>query len=403
MTTVAIVAEYNPFHNGHKYQIDCIRRHFGADTRIIAIMSGNFTQRGELAIMDKGERAKNAVDCGINLVLELPFPFSMSSAEFFAKAAVSIIDRLGIVDYLAFGSEDGNTERLLSYARNTTNEKYLSTLTSLINKEGSIGYPALCEKAYNDTYGNTEGSVSLTPNNILALEYIKALIKLNSKIEPITFKRTGAGYNQQIDTASGYQSATGIRTSFLGEDFSALEYVPETTKQSIISAKAAGAFPVTSYALSSAIIASIRLNSPSEMTDIHDVGGGLYNRLYASAIEANDLDTLISLTETKKYTTARIRRAIWYSFLGVTSSDVKEIPEYTQILAMDSDGRTMLKEIGKCSPLPVLTKPSKTGNLSVAGLRQKSLSDRADSIFELCKPKPSSGNIALRFTPYVKK
>ena len=139
------------------------------------------------------------------------------------------------------------------------------------------------------------------------------------------------------------------------------------------------------------------------MTNIHDVGGGLYNRLFSSAQEANNLDTLISLTETKKYTTSRIRRAIWYSFLGVTSSDVKEAPEYTQVLGMDEVGRTILKEIGKQSSLPIVTKPSNVVALSSIGRRQLSNSQRADSVFELCKPSPGKGDASLRFSPYVKK
>ena len=403
MTTVAIVTEYNPFHSGHKYQIDCIREYFGNDTRIIAVMSGNFTQRGEVAILDKGERAKNAVDNGVNLVLELPFPYSISSAELFAGAAISIIDRLGTVDYLAFGSEDGNTEKLIEYARNCSSTIYLEKLNELIKSEGSEGYPSLCERAYTLTFGEGAPRVSMTPNNILAIEYIKALLHRGSKIKPVAFVRKGAAYNAEIDEINQHQSATGIRCALFAKDYSALDYVPKSTKESILHSKENGSFPASNSALSTAIISSIRLNAPSTVTDIHDVGGGLYNRLFAAAQEATDLGTLISLTETKKYTTARIRRAVWYSFLGVTSSDVKESPEYTQVLGMDEVGRSILKEIGKQSTLPIVTKPSRTPELNSVGKRQFSNSQRADSVFELCKPSPGKGDASLRFSPYVKK
>lgn len=403
MKTVAIVTEYNPFHSGHKYQIDCIREHFGPDTRIIAVMSGNFTQRGEVAILDKAERAKNAIDAGVNLVIELPFPFSISSAELFASAAIRIIDRLGIVDYLAFGSEDGNTERLVEYARNCSSSEYLEKLQELIKNESGEGYPPLCERAYKLAFGEGVTLVTMTPNNILGIEYIKALLEIESKVKPVAFLRRGADYNEEIDKESIHQSASGIRGALLSGDNSALEYVPDTTKQSVLECRKNGTFPVDNSALSTAIIASIRLNPPSTMTHIHDVGGGLYNRLYASAQEATDLGTLITLTETKKYTTARIRRAIWYSFLGVTSSDVKEAPEYTQVLGMDEVGMSMLKEIGKQSSLPIVTKPSRDSLLLEVGKRQLGNSQRADSVFELCKPSPGKGDASLRFSPYVKK
>ena len=403
MTTVAIVTEYNPFHSGHKYQIDCIRERFGPDTRIVTVMSGNFTQRGEVAILDKGERAKNAIDSGVNLVLELPFPFSISSAELFARGAIAIIDRLGIVDYLAFGSEDGDTDRLVEYAKNCSSSEYNDKLQELIKNEGGEGYPALCEKAYKLAFGEAAHIVSMTPNNILGIEYIKALIERKSNIKPIAFLRLGADYNDEIVNENAHQSASGIRLALTSGDDSALNFVPFSTKQSISTCKISGTFPADSQRLSTAIISSIRLNTPSTMGHIHDVGGGLYNRLYASAKEATDLGTLISLTETKKYTRARIRRAIWYSFLGVTSSDVKESPEYTQVLGMDEVGKMMLKEIGKQSSLPIVTKPSRSSILSEIAKRQLANSQRADSVFELCKPSPGKGDAPLRFSPYVKK
>ena len=123
MKTVAIISEYNPFHNGHLYQIEKVREHFGDDTAIIAIMSSNFTQRGDVAIMDKWARAESAVRCGVNLVLELPFPYSMSSAEFFAKAGVHIADSIGVVDVIAFGSESGDITHLVETARNLSSRE----------------------------------------------------------------------------------------------------------------------------------------------------------------------------------------------------------------------------------------------------------------------------------------
>ena len=145
MKVAAIIAEYNPFHNGHKYQVDKIRDIFGEDTAVIAIMSGNFTQRGEPAIADKALRAKAACECGVNLVLELPFPFSMSSAEFFASAGVRIANELQIVDYLVFGSESGNLGNLADIAEIISSEEFILTTEKLSDspKFKNMGYPAI--------------------------------------------------------------------------------------------------------------------------------------------------------------------------------------------------------------------------------------------------------------------
>lgn len=403
MPFVAIICEYNPFHNGHEYQIKKIREEFGKDTTIIAIMSGNYTQRGETAILDKLTRAECAVECGANLVLELPFPYSVSSAELFAGAAVHIADSLGVIDYLSFGSECGSIEELTSYAENCLSKEYSELLSKNIASDelSSLGYAKICEATYKELYG--ENTVAQRPNNILALEYIKALIKSGSNIKPHTIKRVGADFDEESITEGSIQSASAIRQSVLSGDISALEHIPNAAKPIILNSIAGGQFPCDMERLAVAVISNLRLNPADASCNIHDVSGGLYNRLRSASFKANTIKELVSLTETKKYTNARIYRAIWYSYLGVTSSDVKKAPEYTQLLAMDKQGRACLKEIGKRSSIPVLTKPSRLSVLSDKGRRQKALSDRADSVFQLTKPEPPSGNFSLTFTPFVKK
>ena len=404
MTTVAIVCEYNPFHNGHLYQIEAIRREFGEDTRIIAVMSGSFTQRGESAILDKTYRAKCAVLCGVNLVLELPFPFSMSSAEFFSRAAIHIINKIGIVDYVSFGSESGELTELTEYARVTLSDEYNRTLNKLTEscEYANLGYPELCELAYTDTVGSRP-ALKLTPNNILALEYIKELIRTDSTVKPHTIKRQGASFDEEKIVGSALQSATAIRASVLSGDYSALDYVPKITESVYFDATQNGDFPCSPSRLSTAVISYLRINSSSANVDIHDAKGGLYNRLRNASLEANDFETLISLTETKKYTRARIRRVVWYSFFGVTSSEVVTPPAYTQVLAMDGLGRSCLKEIRKLAGFPIITKPSSTKGLCDIARVQKALSDKADSVFQLTKPTPKSAAFSLTVTPFVKK
>ncbi len=400
MITVAIICEYNPFHNGHLHQIEAIRREFGEDTRIIAIMSGSFTQRGESAIMDKFDRAKCAVLSGVNLVLELPFPFSMSSAELFATAGVAISDSLGIVDYLSFGSESGDISAITEYAERTLSKEYLSLLDRMTNEpsNSALGYARLCEMAYSALYGKP---IALSPNNILAIEYVKAIIRRGSKIKPHTVRREGADYNS-TSLSEVNPSATAIRREVLGGNISALGHVPAVTREVLLDALRTGAFPCDMERLAPAVLSFFRLSPTDAPVELHDAKGGLYNRLRATSLEADNIKTLVSLSETKKYTNARILRATWYSFFGVTSSDVKDEPRYTQLLAMDGTGRSCLKEIRKRGSLAVVTKPSDTDGLSDTAKRQKALSDRADSIFHLTRPSAVCGNHSLRCSPYVK-
>ena len=401
---IGIVCEYNPFHNGHLYQIEKIREEFGEDTNIIAIMSGNYVQRGGVAIADKGTRAKCAVLSGVNLVLELPFPYSMSSAEYFARSAIHILDQLGCVDYVSFGSESGSVEDLTQIANAMLSEDFNREFARLCedSEKKKLGHAALCELALK-AVGPAVTSVSLTPNNILAIEYIKAIITLKSSMRVHTVKRTNNSFSDEAFVDGDIQSATAIRKSIQEKDFSALQFIPNITKNTILEAISSGDFPCENETLSTAIIASLRLNLHSYNEAIHDTSGGLYNRLCELSFKTNTIDGLICAAESKNFTKARIRRALFYSLLGVTSSQFSVLPAYTQILALDSHGRAMLKTIGKRSCFPILTKPSDLEKLPDIALPQKALSDKADSIFQMTKPIPKDGNCALRFTPYVKK
>ena len=404
MKVAAIISEYNPFHLGHKYQIDMLRQSLGEDTAVIAIMSGNYTQRGEIAVCDKTTRAKSAVMCGVNLVLELPFPFSMSSAEFFAKSGVKIATELGVVDYLVFGSESGDIRELSDIASIMSSSEYTLVLEDMVSSTEykEYGYPELCELALEKLYGKKLSADLLSPNNILAIEYIKALSAIGSRILPYTIQRMGAGYNDLINPMTDFQSASAIRDELSRDNLSALDYVPENAKNIYLEAINAGKMPADTKQLDAAVISSFRLNSPNADVDIHDAQGGLYNRLCDISAEATSISMLTAEAETKKYTKARIRRAIWNTYFGVTSSDVREFPAYTQVLAMDDIGRALLKAIKKTSDFPVITKPSSYKDYDDTVVRQKELSGRADAVYGLTLKNADSGRFHLTFTPYVK-
>ena len=401
MVTVAIICEYNPFHTGHEYQINKIREEFGEDTAIIAIMSGNFTQRGDVACADKFLRAECAVKCGANLVLELPFPFSCSSAEFFASAGVEIADAISCVDYLSFGSELGNAKKLTEIANNMLSPLFIEkTATSPSIKYRGLGYPVLVSQVYNELYSDSIDEAFFSPNNILAIEYIKALIRKKSRIRPHTFTRLGADYNEENLINCEHQSATAIRNSIANDKISALDYLPDSCKNTMI--EHLNDFPCDIEKIASAIISFFRLNDLCDV-EIQDANGGLYNRIRSASFNADSIKQLISLSDTKKYTTARIKRAIINSFFGVTSSKIRELPMYTQLLATDKIGQAILKRIKKSTRIPVLTKPSAIDLLNDGAKEQKSLCDRADSIFQLTKPTFVNGSASLTATPFIMK
>jgi predicted nucleotidyltransferase len=398
MKTVAIICEYNPFHTGHKYHIDKLRNEFGSDTRIVAVMSGNFTQRGEVAFADKYLRAKCAVLSGVNLVLELPFPFSSSSAEFFAKSALKIVSAIPNVDYLSFGSESGDLSHLSKIAENMIKEPFLSLLKSNEATQ-SQGYAASIPELYNSCYQPKLPPSFFSPNNILAIEYIKAINELSLNITPHTIKRMGASYSDEKLTKCTHQSAAAIRNLMIHDKISALEYLPKSSKDVLISELES--FPCDIERISSAIISYFRLNTPEG--SFHDADGGLYNRISKYSFETDSISHLISLSDTKKYTSARIRRAILNSFFGVTSSNVRKLPLYTQLLGADSVGTAILKDAKEYGKLPILTKPSRKSILSDEARLQKELSDRADSIFQLTHPNFTFGHGNITATPFIMK
>ena len=403
MKVAAIISEYNPFHLGHEYQVKKLREILGEETAVIAIMSGNYTQRGEIAVADKTIRAKSAVECGVNLVLELPFPFSMSSAEFFARSGVKIAKEIG-VDYLVFGSESGDINELSDIASIMSSSEYELTLETLRNEVEykDYGYPELCQIALSKIYGKDVSRDYLSPNNILAIEYIKAISSFGGGITPITIRRMGAGYLDIINPMTEFQSASAIREELASKNLSALDYVPDNAKDIYLKAIEEGKMPSDASRLDLSVICSLRLNSPMASTDIHDANGGLYNRLCDMSAEATSISSLTAMADTKKYTKARIRRAIWNIYFGVTSSDVRTLPAYTQVLAMDNIGRSVLKRIKKMSDFQIITKPSSYKDYGEVVIRQKELSNKADSIFALTLKKADSGRFPLIFTPYVK-
>ncbi len=337
---VGIVCEYNPFHFGHKYHIQKAKEISGASSTI-CIMSGSFVQRGDVAIFDKWQRAKLAIDGGADLVIELPAYYALQSADNFALGAISILDSLKCVDYVAFGAETDEFELLKSAGKLIANpsKEYADALKFKINSGAS--YPASCEYATRQCL-NIEDDSFFSPNNTLATAYISALYRLSSKIEPICVKRDNSYHSK--NSKDGYMSASAIRDMLEnGEDY--LSFAPDYSC-------------LTKYHMSNAssYIMGFFRNADSEaLKDIKGYEEGLANLIKSSAKKACNLDQMFSMCVSKRYTLHRIRRFCICALLNIRG-DLK--PEYIRVLGLNKKGTEILKKIKQNSPLTIVTKAS---------------------------------------------
>ena len=380
--TSAIICEFNPFHNGHAHLFSEARKRSAEN--IICIMSGNFVQRGEIAIADKFSRAEAALLSGADLVLELPMPFSAAGAEYFATAGVEIADRLGAVDELIFGSEVGDIEILTEIAKNQLSPQFAETFRMLY--KGESGYAASAQLAYESLYGKNE--IMSSPNNILAIEYIKAIIKLGSKIIPVTVKREDNFLSENIE--GEFPSASALRKIVFEGDIEKISsHMSREAYESLVRAKKNGTFPLDMEKYGLCILAAMRLASPESISDCEGVGGGLNNRIVRTAREARSYKELMTMLSTKKYTDARLRRSLLFAALGIRHEDMYLHPLYVNLLGANERGRELLSSVRKNSRIEVVTKLSEKKSLVSAfdkaeADRLMEIERRSDSLFTLC-------------------
>ncbi len=339
MKITGIIAEYNPFHNGHKYQLQKARE---VSDAVVVIMSASFVQRGEVAITDKWTRAKMALMGGADLVLELPVIYSLNTAQKFAYGATHMLNRTGVIDTLCFGSECGDIDKLKSAAKALIDEPpEVSQKIKEYISEG-MSFPSARAKAFCDVL---DDDILSNPNNILAVEYIKALYELKSSIEPFTIKRYGAGYND-TEVYKNIASATAIRQMVIkGEDVK--DYMPDTEFDVY--------FP---FLLDGAVIANLRMMGTQKLAQINDVNEGLENRIKEAAMQATTVDELCNMVKTKRYPMSKIKRIVYSSLLGITKEVAQEKPDYIRVLGMNNTGKEILRDIKNKSDLNIITKVS---------------------------------------------
>ncbi|MBQ4109765.1 MAG: nucleotidyltransferase [Clostridia bacterium] len=340
MKISAIICEYNPFHKGHKFHIEKTKELTGSDYSV-ALMSGNFVQRGEVAVFDKYERAKAAINCGADLVLQLPTPYSLSSAEFFAGGAVKILNRLNVITHLSFGSECGD----INLIRDTAKKLLSEEVQSKIKENMKTGIPVF--KAIENASGS---EILSSPNNILAVEYLKALIKEKSSIIPVTLKREGDYHSESTDEI--FSSATAIRSIIHENDYSQL--VPEEAYEIFKNHT-----PRSEKIIESAIIYSLRVKKPSDLLKYPDVSEGLENAIINAANKFDTLEDIIMAVKTKRYSYTRIRRIIYNIFLDIDKSLRSAEPEYVKVLDFNEKGREILREIKENSQIPAIANVNK--------------------------------------------
>ena len=366
MKVCGIVAEYNPFHNGHKYQIEQTKKLTNCDT-VIAVMSGNFIQRGLPALFDKWTRAKMAIENGVDIVIELPTCYATSSAEFFAHGAIGIMDALNCVDVLSFGSRYNDIEVLKRIASvlHSEPEEYKKLLQKELKKGTS--YPIARSNALKNFLkkefdAKILESILLDSNNILGIEYLKALLTYDSPITPCAIERIGGDYNS-TNIVGNICSATGIREMLHDNNLARLpDIVSENSLKIINNELTLGKAPMMIKNFEKEILFLLRKLSTEELSEISDVTEGLENVLKKSVCEAFEIDELIERIKTKRYTKTRVQRILIHTLLGIKKSIIqeqKETPQYARILAYSKNGKKMIPELVKNSRIPIVTSVNK--------------------------------------------
>lgn len=376
MITVGIISEYNPLHNGHLYQIRKIREIFGEDSAVIAIMSGNFVQRGEAAVLDKWSRARTAVQCGANLVIELPVLYATASAELFASGGVAIAAATGVCDYLVFGSESGDLQELEAIADILAEEPDEFRVLLKQHLDEGLSFSVSRSLAIEE-YGAAPGAADILAcsNNILAIEYLKAIRRRRIKrMRPYTIRREGQAYNDTFFSPGFHASASAIRESLQSPDTGTAFIIstlsgsmPEDSLASLASGQRRQSCILSKEAYAGDLFQMILSNTPENLTRLPGMGEGLGNRLReyaaASTAEPDRLGKLIESVSTRRYPRSRVRRALIHMLLGITKDDFAmaagdKAPYYLRILGFDKKGRYLLKIMRKTARLPIITRGS---------------------------------------------
>lgn len=369
MKTVGIICEYNPFHLGHSLQLRTVREKLyrqGEEACIVALMSGSFVQRGGPAVLPKEARAAIALSEGADLVLELPFPWCMSGADRFAAGAMTILEGLGKIDYLAFGSETGSVDELANISRIIASSEFDQALGSVTKENPDLSFAVQRELAYFQLTGKS--MPKLAPNDLLGVAYLSHI----QKITPLVLHRL-----------PGY-SATMARKALQERDFDTMnELVPPATIDEL------RAFTgISSRAIDQAVLAYLSLTSAQTVATYAECNIELASRLISAAASSRTATEVIEKATSKHYTAARVRRALWHSYLQTPSDAPLRLPHYTNLLSANQRGREFLRSVSKDSEITIVTRPSNAAkDQQIAS--EYTFSESRDRIYRLFADLPN--------------
>lgn len=381
MSCAGIIAEYDPFHNGHFLHLRATAQR--APDGVVVVLGGNFTQRGGAALLGKRYRTEAALRGGADLVLELPLPYALSGAQTFARGGVEILHALGCVDMLSFGSECGNTELLRQAARAVDGEN----TQFYMRRELGTGkpYAAAREAAVRSLYGDAVADVLHAPNNILGVEYIRACHTLAPEMQFMTVARRGAAHDAQSPTGA-FASASFLREQIQkGETVS--PFLPPFSEAILQRALQNGDAPASIEKLEVAVLAFLRKCTPQDFQNTPDISEGLENRILNAARTARTLSELFQAAKTKRYSHARIRRAVLSAFLGIENRHVQDGVPYLRVLGLSERGKQILHSARKTARVPIVLRASDIGKLSESAQQLFALECAATDVYALCKPR----------------
>lgn len=392
MSIIGIVCEYNPFHNGHQYLIDSVKK--DGDT-VVCVMSGNFVQRSEPAVFTKEDRVKSALMCGADIVLELPFLYATASAEYFAENAVRILSSFGC-DKIAFGTENDDIILLKEAASLLLSDELDAKTKEKL--ETGISYPAARQLAF-DEYGI---KIDLSqPNIILAVEYLKAIEKNGFNIEPVAVKRVGAGYNE-LKADGKYVSAAYIREAMKnGKDI--MRFIPDSAMQCYINAIEKGSYlDLEKYEL--AFLSVLRQKTEKDISNTAYITENLDSRIKASINEACTISELYSLAKTKRFTHSRIRRAFLAICFDIFQEDIDITVPYVRLLGFNENASQILGKCAKNCVLPFVASYSDIKNLnSESADRVFEFENKSTAFYNLILSNPAKCSTEMTFMPVKMK
>lgn len=415
MKVTGIIAEYDPFHNGHSYHIKKAREMTGADA-IVVVMSGHFTQRGMPAFFRRDARVRMAVDGGADLVIELPYIYACNSSHEFARGAAGILNGIGCVDALVFGAETDDMDTLEKAARAAAGTDDRSSAYIKEEMKNGVSYPEALTRSVEKIYGAQTAAVLREPNNLLGIEYMKALHELGSGIKPFIVGRRSAAHGESLEMLHERKqeqriaSGTAVRKAVYAGGARAAEMLVPDTSFSIISGyERNSGFSFTEYRdkikknMFELLKYKIITSDESELAEVYGVAEGLENRLKSCISGAEDIDGLIDSVKSKRYTRARISRTLMHLLINLRTTDFETLRETycARVLGFSPTGGKLLRLMSESSAIPVFSNLSRLDKRSPEAARVLKYDMRASDVYALLYGSGDAPGRERRFVPYA--